>query len=89
MSELIRMKDVTKVYPLGETEVHALRGVDLTIKKGEFISITGPSGSGKSTLMHIIGCLDVATAGSYFLQGKDVNKMNLLIETKRQKDLLV
>jgi putative ABC transport system ATP-binding protein len=76
MSELIRMKDVTKVYPLGETEVHALRGVDLTIKKGEFISIIGPSGSGKSTLMHIIGCLDVVSSGSYFLQGKDVNKMD-------------
>jgi putative ABC transport system ATP-binding protein len=76
MNELIKMKDVTKVYPLGETEVHALRGIDLTIKKGEFISITGPSGSGKSTLMHIIGCLDVSTSGSYFLRGKDVNKMN-------------
>jgi len=76
MSELIKMKDVTKVYPLGETEVQALRGVDIVINKGEFISIIGPSGSGKSTLMHIIGCLDVATAGSYFLQGKDVNKMN-------------
>ena len=76
MSELIKMKDVTKVYPLGETEVHALRGVDISIKKGEFISIIGPSGSGKSTLMHIIGCLDVATEGSYFLRGKDVNKMN-------------
>lgn len=76
MNELIKMKGVTKVYPLGETEVHALRGVDVSIKKGEFISIIGPSGSGKSTLMHIIGCLDVATEGSYFLQGKDVNKMN-------------
>jgi putative ABC transport system ATP-binding protein len=76
MSELIKMKDVTKVYPLGETEVHALRGVNITIKKGEFISIIGPSGSGKSTLMHIIGCLDVSTSGSYFLQGKDVNEMN-------------
>ena len=76
MSELIKMKNVTKVYPLGETEVHALRGVDISIKKGEFISIIGPSGSGKSTLMHIIGCLDIATSGSYFLQGKDVNKMN-------------
>ena len=76
MNELIKMKDVTKVYPLGETEVHALRGVDISIKKGEFISIIGPSGSGKSTLMHIIGCLDTATGGSYFLQGKDVNKMN-------------
>jgi putative ABC transport system ATP-binding protein len=76
MNELIKMKDVTKVYPLGETEVHALRGIDVSIKKGEFISIIGPSGSGKSTLMHIIGCLDVATEGSYLLQGKDVNKMN-------------
>lgn len=76
MSELIKMKDVTKVYPLGETEVHALRGIDISIKKGEFISIIGPSGSGKSTLMHIIGCLDVATAGSYFLQKRDVNEMN-------------
>ncbi|MEJ2567629.1 MAG: ABC transporter ATP-binding protein [candidate division WOR-3 bacterium] len=76
MSELIKMKDVTKLYSLGETEVNALRGVDINIKKGEFISIIGPSGSGKSTLMHIIGCLDVATSGSYFLRGKDVNKMN-------------
>jgi putative ABC transport system ATP-binding protein len=76
MSELIKMKGVTKVYSLGETEVHALRGVDVKIKKGEFISIIGPSGSGKSTLMHIIGCLDRATSGSYFLQGKDVNEMD-------------
>jgi putative ABC transport system ATP-binding protein len=76
MNELIKMKDVTKVYPLGETEVHALRGVDISIKKGDFISIIGPSGSGKSTLMHIIGCLDTATSGSYFLQSKDVSKMN-------------
>jgi len=76
MSELIKMKEVTKVYPLGETEVQALRGVDVSIKKGEFISIIGPSGSGKSTLMHIIGCLDTATSGSYFLRGKDVNKMD-------------
>jgi len=76
MSELIKMKDVTKVYPLGETEVRALRGIDIVIKKGEFISIIGPSGSGKSTLMHIIGCLDTASSGSYFLRGKDVNKMD-------------
>jgi putative ABC transport system ATP-binding protein len=76
MSELIKMRDVTKVYPLGQTEVHALRGVNVSIKKGEFISIIGPSGSGKSTLMHIIGCLDVATSGTYFLRGKDVSKMD-------------
>ena len=76
MNDLIKMKDVTKVYPLGEIEVHALRGVDVAIKKGEFISIIGPSGLGKSTLMHIIGCLDRATSGSYFLRGKDVNEMD-------------
>jgi putative ABC transport system ATP-binding protein len=76
MSKLIKMKNVTKVYPLGETEVQALRGIDISINKGEFISIIGPSGSGKSTLMHIIGCLDVATSGTYFLRGKDVNKMD-------------
>ena len=76
MNELIKMKGVKKIYPLGETEVHALRGVDVSIKKGEFISIIGPSGSGKSTLMHIIGCLDRASSGSYLLRGKDVNKMS-------------
>ncbi|MEO0293341.1 MAG: ABC transporter ATP-binding protein [candidate division WOR-3 bacterium] len=76
MSELIKMKKVTKVYSLGEVEVCALRGIDLKIKKGEFVSIIGPSGSGKSTLMHLIGCLDVPTSGSYFLRGKDVIKMD-------------
>ena len=86
MSELIKMRDVTKVYPLGQTEVHALRGVNVSIKKGEFISIIGPSGSGKSTLMHIIGCLDVATSGTYFLRGKDVSKMgeNQLADIRKE-----
>jgi putative ABC transport system ATP-binding protein len=86
MSELIKMREVTKVYPLGQTEVHALRGVNVSIKKGEFISIIGPSGSGKSTLMHIIGCLDVATSGTYFLRGKDVSKMgeNQLADIRKE-----
>lgn len=76
MSKLIEMEDVKKSYELGETEVHALRGVVLTISKGEFLSIVGPSGSGKSTLMHIIGCLDIPSSGSYHLDGKDVGELN-------------
>ena len=76
MSKLIEMEDVKKSYELGETEVHALRGVGLTISKGEFLSIVGPSGSGKSTLMHIIGCLDIPSSGSYHLDGKDVGELN-------------
>lgn len=76
MSKLIEMEDVKKIYQLGETEVKALRGVNLSIDKGEFVSIVGPSGSGKSTLMHILGCLDVPSSGSYHLQQKDVGKLN-------------
>lgn len=76
MNKLIEMENVKKVYKLGETEVHALRGLDLTINKGECVSIVGPSGSGKSTLMHIIGCLDVPSFGSYNLEGRDVGEMN-------------
>lgn len=76
MNKLIEMETVKKVYKLGETEVHALRGLDLTINKGECVSIVGPSGSGKSTLMHIIGCLDVPSFGSYNLEGRDVGEMN-------------
>jgi len=76
MSNLIEMKKVKKTYKLGETEVHALQGVNVSISKGEFISIVGPSGSGKSTLMHILGCLDIPSEGTYHLQGEDVGKMN-------------
>jgi len=75
-AEVIRIRDVTKVYTLGDMEVHALRGVDLTISKGEMIAIMGPSGSGKSTLMNIIGCLDTPTAGTYELDGIDVSALN-------------
>jgi len=71
---VISVKDLTKVYQLGEVEVRALRGVSFDVQPGEFISVTGPSGSGKSTFMHIIGCLDKPSSGSYFLDGKDVAK---------------
>jgi len=71
---VISVRDLTKVYQLGEVEVRALRGVSFDVQPGEFISVTGPSGSGKSTFMHIIGCLDKPSSGSYFLDGKDVAK---------------
>ena len=70
--EIIRMVALTKVYDTGEIQVAALKGIDLTIHKGEFIAIMGASGSGKSTLMNIIGCLDRPTEGHYYLEGDDV-----------------
>ncbi|MCA9969304.1 MAG: ABC transporter ATP-binding protein [Anaerolineales bacterium] len=73
---MITMTNITKTYEMGQQQVHALRGVDLTINKGEFVAIMGPSGSGKSTLMNIIGCLDAPTSGSYTLDGIDVSAMS-------------
>ena len=73
---LIELENITKVYKMGEIEVHALRGVSLTIYPGELLSIMGPSGSGKSTLMNIMGALDVPTSGTYRLDGVDVGSMN-------------
>lgn len=72
---MIRLENITKVYKMGETEVHALAGVSLHIKPHEFVSIIGPSGSGKSTLMNMIGCLDVPTSGRYWIDGVEGSKM--------------
>ena len=73
---VIEMARVTKVYGEGEIAVHALRDLDLQVKRGEFVAIMGPSGSGKSTLMNIIGCLDRATSGHYILDGEDVSQLD-------------
>jgi putative ABC transport system ATP-binding protein len=73
---MIDIRNVTKVYQMGEVEVHALRGVSLRIAKGEFATIMGPSGSGKSTLMNVLGCLDSPTEGSYHLHDQDVSGLS-------------
>lgn len=73
---IAEIQNLCKVYKMGSNEVHALRNVDLSFERGEFISIMGPSGSGKSTLLNLLGCLDRPTSGEYLLGGKNVAKMN-------------
>jgi putative ABC transport system ATP-binding protein len=73
---MIDIQNVTKVYQMGEIEVHALRGVSLHIDRGECMTIMGPSGSGKSTLMNVLGCLDAPTEGTYHLHGQDVSTLS-------------
>ena len=84
---LIDVRDLTKIYQMGDVQVHALRGVSFTITQGEFLAIMGPSGSGKSTMMDILGCLATPTSGDYFLEGEEVGKLsdNRLADIRNKK----
>ena len=85
--EIIRVEGLEKIYHVGEQEVRALDGLDLTIKKGEYVAIMGPSGSGKSTLMNILGCLDTPSAGKYILNGNDVTLLDGELAQIRNKEI--
>lgn len=84
---IIEIKNIKRDFALGSETVYVLKGIDLTIKKGEYVALMGPSGSGKSTLMNLLGCLDTPTSGSYILNGKDVSKMtdNELAEIRNKE----
>jgi len=84
---MIELENITRVYKMGKVEVYALRGINLSIKQGEMISIIGASGSGKSTLLNVIGCLDRPTSGRYFFDGADVSRLsdNKLAEMRNKK----
>jgi ABC-type lipoprotein export system ATPase subunit len=84
---LIEIRDLARIYTVGEVEVRALDGVSISIDEGEFVAIMGPSGSGKSTLMHLLGCLDRPTSGSYVLDGVDVSRLdgNARAEVRNKK----
>lgn len=74
-STLIELKDITKIYQMGDTQIAANNGINITIEHGEMVAIVGKSGSGKSTVMNLIGMLDIPTSGQYFLEGRDVSKL--------------
>jgi putative ABC transport system ATP-binding protein len=85
--EIIHVNDIRKTYKMGDVEVHALRGISLSVQQSEFVAIMGSSGSGKSTLMNILGCLDYSSKGDYYLGGVYVNKLNKsqLADIRNQK----
>jgi putative ABC transport system ATP-binding protein len=72
---MIKLQNITKVYPMGKRELTVLKGITLNIEKGELVAIMGPSGSGKTTLLNLIGCLDKPTSGSYYLEGREVSRL--------------
>jgi len=76
LTRIIEIHQITKTFAVGQEQVHALKGVNLVINKGEYVALMGPSGSGKSTLMNMLGCLDTPTSGTYILNGTDVSKMD-------------
>jgi putative ABC transport system ATP-binding protein len=73
---MIQLQDMTKVYTMGNRELPVLKGINLNIEKGELVAIMGPSGSGKTTLLNLLGCLDVPTSGSYYLEGREVSRLS-------------
>ncbi|MBL7126972.1 MAG: ABC transporter ATP-binding protein [Dehalococcoidales bacterium] len=73
---MIRLHDITKIYPMGKRELTVLRGINLNIEQGELVAIMGPSGSGKSTMLNLIGCLDTPTSGSYYLEDREVSRLS-------------
>ncbi|MFC2011499.1 ABC transporter ATP-binding protein [Chloroflexota bacterium] len=73
---MIRLQDITKVYPMGKRELTVLKGITLDIEQGELVAIMGPSGSGKSTMLNLIGCLDAPTSGSYYLENREVSRLS-------------
>ena len=84
---MIRLQDITKVYPMGKRELTVLGGIDLNIERGELVAIMGPSGSGKTTVLNLIGCLDKPTSGSYYLEDKEVSRLSSdeLAQVRAQK----
>jgi putative ABC transport system ATP-binding protein len=84
---MIRLQGITKVYPMGKRELEVLRGINLEIKQGEMVAIMGPSGSGKTTMLNLIGCLDIPSSGSYYLEGREVSRLSRgeLAQVRAQK----
>jgi len=72
---MIKLQDITKVYPMGKRELTVLKGINMNIEQGELVAVMGPSGSGKTTLLNLIGCLDKPTSGSYYLEGREVSRL--------------
>src|SRR5690606_38510466 len=88
MTTTVKISDVTKVYPLGKTEVRAIKGISLDIQEGEFTTIAGPSGCGKSTLLNLIGCMDSPTTGEVYIAGQPISKLSDKALTKLRLEKL-